>query len=197
MTLNRLYNLSDGVFAIVITILVLELDIPQSHDFSGEGTLAFFGKIEHQLLPYCVSFTLIASYWVLHHVMLNYMARCNRTFIWLNLLFMMPLSLAPWVTGMRSDYPSDVNVGILFGSVQLVNYLLLLVIWHYGLRVLTDHKIPREVVFGMDLRIVVAIGLNILGVVLVPVNERLSTLVFVCTPLIFIQHRSVDLHHAE
>lgn len=197
LTMDRLFSLSDGVFAIVITIMVLGLDIPESHDFKGQGTLAFFGKIEHQLLPYCISFTLIASYWVLHHVMLNYMVRCNRTFIWLNLCFMLPLSLAPWVTGMRSQYPSDLNVAVLFGCVQLANYLLLLLIWHYGLRALTDHKIPRRVVVGMDLRVLAAVGLNILGVVLVPVSERISTLVFVCTPLIFIQHRSVDHHKAR
>ncbi len=197
LTMDRLFSLSDGVFAIVITIMVLGLDIPESHDFTKQGTLAFFTKIEHQLLPYVTSFALIASYWVLHHVMLNYMVRCNRTFIWMNLCFMLPLSLAPWVTGIRSNYPTDFNVAVLFGFVQLANYLLLLLIWHYGLRALTDHKISRAVVVGMDLRILAAIGLNILGVLLVPVSERISTLVFVCTPLIFIQHRSVDHHKAQ
>lgn len=195
LTLGRLNGLSDGVFAIVITILVLGLDVPRGHDFAQEGVIGFLAKIEYQLLPYCVSFTLIASYWVLHHVILNYMDRCNRTFVWLNLAFMLPLSLSPWVTGIRSEYPSNWNVAVLFGMVQLAVYLMLLVIWHYGLKSLTRHPVPRQIVLGMDLRMVAAIALTVVGVALVPLNERISTLVFICTPLIFVQHRSIDQHH--
>ena len=195
LSLGRLYSLSDGIFAIVITILVLGLDMPKGHDFAGQGVWAFFGKIEDQLLPYCVSFTLIASYWVLHHVILNYMARCDRTFVWLNLFFMLPLSLAPWVTGIRSLYPNDLNVAMLFGIVQMANYLLLLIIWHYGLWKLRNDRIPAGVIVGMDLRIGIAVLLNVVGVMLVPFSEHVSTFVFICTPLIFIQHRSVDRHH--
>ncbi|MCH2183028.1 MAG: DUF1211 domain-containing protein [Mariniblastus sp.] len=197
LTLGRLNGLSDGVFAIVITILVLGLDVPRDHDFAQQGILGFLGRIEDQLLPYCVSFTLIASYWVLHHVMLNYMDRCNRMFIWLNLAFMLPLSLSPWVTGIRSEYPCNLNVAILFGAVQLAVYLMLWVIWHYGLKTLTNHPIPRRVVLGMDLRIAAAVGLTILGVALVPFNERISTVVFVCTPLMFVHHHSVDHHRPD
>ncbi len=84
---------------------------------------------------------------------------------------------------------------MLFGLVQMANYLLLLLIWHYGLWKLRTNKIPARVIVGMDLRIGIAVLLNVVGVMLVPLSEHVSTFVFICTPLIFIQHRAVDHHH--
>lgn len=128
LSLERLKALSDGVFAIVITTLVLELEVPETHDFSESGILAFLLKIEHQVLPYIASFALTAGYWVLHHVMLDSISRSDRYFLWLNLLFMLPLTLAPFVTGMSAEYPGEIGVAAIFGAVQLANFLLLLVI---------------------------------------------------------------------
>ena len=191
LSLDRLKAFSDGVFAIVITIQVLELDVPETHDFSESGILAFLARIEHQLLPYIASFALTAGYWVLHHLMLNFLSRCDRSFVWLNLLFMLPLTLVPYVTGMRAEYPAEISVAAIFGVVQLVNYLLLVTIWHYGLRHLTTLSVSPKVVRGMDTRLAMAIALNIIGVLLVPVNERLATAAFVCTPLIFVRTNGV------
>lgn len=192
LTLDRLTALSDGVFAIVVTILVLDLDVPQAHDFSEGGVLTFLGRIEHQLLPYIASFTLTAAYWVLHHVMLNFVTRCDRTFVWLNLLFLLPLTLAPYVTAMRSEYPGEAAVAAIFGGVQLSNLLLLLAIWHYGLRNLTSSPVVSSVIRGMDRRLLFAGALNITGVLLVPLNERIAALAMISVPLIFIRHTVVD-----
>ena len=192
LSLERLKALSDGVFAIVITILVLELDVPETHDFSESGIFAFLLKIEHQLLPYIASFALTAGYWVLHHVMLDSISRCDRYFLWLNLLFMLPLSLAPFVTGMRAEYPGEIAVASIFGAVQLANFLLLLVIWRYGVRHLTDAPVAAKAVRGMNMRLLMAMALNIAGVLLVPVNERLVTVAFLCTPFLFVSHKDVD-----
>lgn len=197
LSLERLKALSDGVFAIVITILVLELDVPETHDFSANGILAFLAKIEHQLLPYIVSFTLTAGYWVLHHVMLEFMSKCDRTFLWLNLLFMLPLSLAPFVTGMRAEYPGEIAVAITFGVVQLANYFLLLAIWRYGLRHLATSPPSPKVVQGMVARLIIAVAINIFAVLLAPLSERLATAAFICTPLIFIRHDTVDIPARE
>jgi uncharacterized membrane protein len=192
LSLERLKALSDGVFAIVITILVLELEVPETHDFSESGLLAFLLKIEHQLLPYIASFALTAGYWVLHHVMLDSISRCDRYFLWLNLLFMLPLSLAPFVTGMRAEYPGEISVSAIFGAVQLANFLMLLVIWRYGVRHLTASPVPAKVVRGMYVRLFMAMALNIIGVLLVPVSERLVTVTFLCTPFLFVSHKDVD-----
>lgn len=59
--------------------------------------VAFLVKLEYQLLPYTASFTLTEGYWVLRHVMLNFFCKCDRTFLWLNVLFMLPLTLTPFI----------------------------------------------------------------------------------------------------
>lgn len=197
LPLERLKALSDGVIAIVITILVLELDVPEAHDFSESGLVEFLGKVEHQIRPYFVSFVLVAGYWVLHHVMLGFISTCNRTFVWLNLLFMLTLTLTPYMTSMRADYPGEISVAALFGGIQMANYMLLLAIWHYGLRHLRESPVSPGVVRSMDARIMIAMALNIIAVLLVPVSERFSTAVFVCTPLVFLRHHVVDSSCSE
>lgn len=193
VSLVRLKALADGVFAIVITILALDLDVPQMHDFSGAGVGAFFARIEHQLLPYLASFALVAGYWVMHHVVLNFVNGTNRTFMWLNLLFMLPLTLTPYFTSMRADYPGVISVAALFGGLQIIICLLLLLLWHYGLRHLNQSPVAPGVVRSMDVRVAIIIGLYILGVVAAPTSERLSAILFLgAPPLVFIRHRIVD-----
>ena len=192
LSLERLKAISDGVFAIVMTILVLELEVPKNYDFANNGLLPFLGEIEHRVLPYMVSFTLTSVYWVLHHLMLNYTSNCNRKFIWINLLMLFLVSLAPFMTGMRAEYQGQIIVAALFGIVQVANYLVLLAIWYYGIRHLTEKSILPAIIRSMNTRIIIAIFLNIIAVFLASINERLATIIFLCTPFLFIKHETVD-----
>jgi hypothetical protein len=83
-TVDRLKGLTDGVLAIVITILVLGIDIPEDHMFSEQGLVAFLLRISRDVLMYAVSFWLIGAYWVQHHAVFQYLRYCNRSLMWLN-----------------------------------------------------------------------------------------------------------------
>jgi uncharacterized membrane protein len=191
-TLERLNAFVDGVFAIVITILVLDIDVPESNNLSSIGVLEFLKKIEFQLVPYIASFFLTASYWTLHHLMLNFISECNYRFIWLNALFLLPVTLTPFMAKVRVAYPNEISTAILFGVVQLTIYLLLLGIWHYGLRFLTTSPVSPATVRRLDKRVMIAIALIVIGVLLMPISERAATLAFICTPFAFVRHNAGD-----
>ncbi|MCW2923505.1 MAG: transrane protein [Thermoleophilia bacterium] len=89
---NRLEAFSDGVLAIVITIMVLELDIP------GEPTWHALGEVVPTLLSYLLSFVYIGIYWNNHHHMVHLLDRVNGGVLWANLHLLFWLSLVPFST---------------------------------------------------------------------------------------------------
>lgn len=97
MTKNRLEAFSDGVIAIVITIMVLELKIPNTPEWAALQPLV---KV---LLSYILSFVYLAIYWNNHHHMLHATERINGAVLWANLHLLFWLSLVPFVTAWMGE----------------------------------------------------------------------------------------------
>jgi uncharacterized membrane protein len=93
MTTNRLEAFSDGVLAIVITIMVLEIKVP--HDSNPQALLPLIPI----LLSYVLSFIYIGIYWNNHHHLLHTLSRVNGSILWANLYLLFWLSLTPFATG--------------------------------------------------------------------------------------------------
>jgi uncharacterized membrane protein len=89
---NRLEAFSDGVIAIILTIMVLELKVPQ------EATWEAFQHLGPHLLSYVISFTIVAIYWNNHHHMLHGVKHVNGRVLWMNMLLLFFLSLFPFCT---------------------------------------------------------------------------------------------------
>ena len=92
MKTNRIEAFSDGVMAILITIMVLELKAP--HD----PTPASLAKMWPTLFAYVLSFIIIAIYWVNHHHLIHLVSRVDSAILWANINLLFWLSLIPWVT---------------------------------------------------------------------------------------------------
>src|SRR5262245_64384447 len=92
MSKGRLEAFSDGVIAILITIMVLELKVPKGHDWNAVRTV-FPG-----LLSYLLSFIFLGIYWNNHHHMLHAVERVNGATLWANLHLLFWLSLIPYCT---------------------------------------------------------------------------------------------------
>jgi uncharacterized membrane protein len=92
MTKARLEAFSDGVLAILITIMVLELHVPQGADFTA------LGQVAPTLAAYVVSFVYLGIYWNNHHHMLHMTSRINGRILWANLHLLFWLSLVPFAT---------------------------------------------------------------------------------------------------
>ena len=127
MTKNRLEAFSDGVFAIVITLLILDVKLP---------VVAYNDLYESlvQLLPnigiYVLSFLLIGMYWVFHHQSLRLISEVNSVLLWLNIFFLLFLSFLPFPTSLMGRYPSRTIPIVVYGVnlllVNLIGYAMLL-----------------------------------------------------------------------
>ena len=111
---NRLEAFSDGVIAIIITIMVLELKVPHGTDFSVLRPLV------PVFLTYVLSFIYVAIYWNNHHHLLHAVQRVNAGILWANLHLLFWLSLIPFVTGWMGENHFKELPTALYGFVLLM-----------------------------------------------------------------------------
>jgi uncharacterized membrane protein len=95
---NRLEAFSDGVLAVIITIMVLELKVPEGHDFA-----ALSSAVGISLLTYLLSFIYIGIYWNNHHHLMHATERITGAALWANLHLLFWLSLVPFTTAWMDD----------------------------------------------------------------------------------------------
>jgi uncharacterized membrane protein len=103
--LERLILFSDAVFAIAITLLVIEIKVPEIHEnLSDKALLYSLGHLVPKFLGFLISFMLIGLYWTVHHRMFGYVTSYNSKIIVLNLIFLFFIALMPFSTGFYSEY---------------------------------------------------------------------------------------------
>ena len=114
MNKNRLEAFSDGVIAILITIMVLELKVPAASNW--EALRPLFPVF----LTYVLSFAFLGIYWNNHHHLLHAAHRINGKIMWANLHLLFWLSLTPFVTGWLGENPLTPIPSAVYGAVQLL-----------------------------------------------------------------------------
>ena len=103
--LERMILFSDAVFAIAITLLVIEIKIPDEHiDVSDNSLLRSLGHLIPKFIGFFISFMLIGIYWTVHHRMFGFVTSYNRKLLLLNLIFLFFVALMPFSTGFYSEY---------------------------------------------------------------------------------------------
>ena len=101
MEKNRLEAFSDGVLAIIITIMILELKQPVSDSMKD------FLALGPTLLAYLISFLFISIYWVNHHLIFHDAARINTKILWCNIAWLFVMSFIPFATAWVGTYPTS------------------------------------------------------------------------------------------
>src|SRR5512146_2242705 len=114
MSKSRLEAFSDGVLAIIITIMVLELRVPQGADFNALRPLFPI------LLTYVLSFVYVGIYWNNHHHLLHAAKQVNGSVLWAILLLLFWLSLFPFVTGWMGENGFAHHPVALYGIVLMM-----------------------------------------------------------------------------
>ena len=114
MNKNRLEAFSDGVLAIIITIMVLEIKVPEGAEFSS------LQKLFPIFISYVFSFIYIGIYWNNHHHMLQSTARVNGKILWANLHMLFWLSLIPFATGWMGENHFAKTTMTVYGIILLM-----------------------------------------------------------------------------
>ena len=166
MTKTRLEAFSDGVIAIIITIMVLELQVPESDDWEGLASVA------PTFLMYALSFVFLAIYWNNHHHLLHATTRVSGGVLWANLHLLFWLSLVPFTTAWVGESALAPLPTAIYGVVFLLASI--------GYWILVNTIIAHE---GRHSQLGVAIGRDLKGKISIVMYATAIPLAFV-SPLI-------------
>jgi len=196
-SLDRLAALSDGLFAIAMTLLVLDLRVPASALIRSEGALwnALVGLSPH-LIPYLMSFLTLGIFWVAQQTQLSQFKRSNRDLAWIHLGFLLSVSLIPFSTGLLAAFLTFRIALIVYWANILLLGFWLYVGWRYGARAgLHRDEAIGEVSRATERRILIAQALYALGALLCVINTYVSIAFIVLVQLNFvIAPRFLRLH---
>ncbi|MER8096230.1 TMEM175 family protein [Streptomyces goshikiensis] len=187
---GRVEAFSDGVFAIIITILVLELKVPE------ETGSHFWQGVREQwphYAAYIVSFLIIGVMWVNHHTIFSHLRRVDRPLLFLNLLVLMVVSVIPYTTNVLAEHLMEEGgsahaAAVLYSGVTVAYALAFLGFWWYVTRVghLFNDKVDKEGARATRVRF----GL---GAIAYPLTVLLA---FVSAPLTLVAHFLIAIYYA-
>ena len=179
MTSERIAAFSDGVFAIIITIMVLELKVPHGADLGAlSGLLPIF-------LTYVLSFIVLGIYWNNHHHMLFLTDRATGGILWANLHLLFWLSLMPFVTGWMGENHFAPVPTALYGVVLLFAGVAYYILEHTIIRSQGANS-KLEAAVGNDLKGRISVVLYAVSIPLAFVNQLISDAIYVLVALMWL-----------
>ena len=143
----RLEAFSDGVFAIAITLLVLELKLPRSDVVAAGGLWPALASRWPGYIGYALSFLVIGVMWANHHALFEYIRRADRCVLLANLLLLMGVSFLPFPTAVLADHLADpatrTSATVFYGATLVFTSLSFNLLWYLGRR--GAHLLGKEV----------------------------------------------------
>jgi uncharacterized membrane protein len=179
MTKDRLEAFSDGVFSVLITIMVLELKVPRGADWAALSPLL------SGFLTYILSFVFLGIYWNNHHHMLQATERINGMILWANLHLLFWLSLVPFVTGWMGEnhfaaLPTSVYGGVMFMSAIAFTILANRIVAQEG----PESALAQA--FGRDRKSKVSLMLYAIAIPIAFLHQAIADALYVSVALIWL-----------
>lgn len=201
MGTERINALSDGVFAIVITLLVLELKVPEipSQLVSEELPVAL-REVLPKAASHFVSFFVLGIYWVGHHNMFLHIKRHDRVLLWLNTIFLMIVASMPFPTGLVVQYGGERWSVIIYAATLVLAGVILDLIWWYATRErrLVNWEMEDDFVVYVHRRVLMAPALYLIAIGVSFISITVAKLLFIVTAVLYIFPNPFDhFHHKE
>jgi uncharacterized membrane protein len=143
MSVGRLEAFSDGVLAIVITLLILEIKVPVGEDGRLGTALA---RQWPQYSAFLLSFLIVGIIWLNHHATINLLRRTDYKIQVLNLILLLPVTVLPWPTALLAEYTHEGTAGdrrvavLVYGLTSTAMAVSFNILWRYLLRHPELHK---------------------------------------------------------
>jgi len=178
---NRMEALIDGIFAVALTLLVLDIKLPENVSYpTNEALWNRLVGLERHFAIYAISFVVIGIYWVAHHVQFHYVRYTDRRLIWINMVFLLLISFLPFATDLVGDHEELTLPCEIYG----VTLLMLSGLSMLHLRYLTRHphlataELNSVAVKLLKRRMVLFTIIPLLSMALAFYNTRLALFVY-------------------
>jgi uncharacterized membrane protein len=201
MSTSRLEALVDGVFAVVMTLLILTLTVPREP--AGLSHAALSRQLGHDLyalrftlLAYAISFVVAGVYWVGHHNQYPAIQCTDRVLLWITVVFLLAVSGIPFSTALLGDYPDQQIAVVVYGGNLVVIGLVLFLHWWYatnGCRLIAQDLDPQLVRWAAR-RILMGPTAYLLAIALSFISTAASIAIYALVPALYILPGRVDRH---
>lgn len=195
---ERLIFLSDGVFAIAITLLVLEVVPDVQAHLPAAQLLDMFLDLRRPILTYALSFIIVSLYWTTHQRIFQYIERTDTVLTWLNIFFLLNVSFLPVPTKVLELY-GDQQAAVIFYVVSLaITALFPLVIWWYATwhyRLVDKQLAPRLIRYHLQ-RSLIAPSIFLLSVSLSFISPYLAEFSWLSIGVVIVIHEYLYHHHS-
>jgi uncharacterized membrane protein len=198
--LARTEAFSDGVFAIVITLLILEIKVPDPHSIPVDQVAH---ELPHRLwelkamfIAYVLSFFIVGTFWVAHHNIFKLIRSTDRMLMWLNLALLMCVAFIPFPTALIGEYPSQPIAIVVYGLTVTASSVMLVLLWNYATK---DHKhvdpdMPPALIKRVRGQMLLAPPVYLAASALAYVNIWLSFLLFAALQVHYMRPGQIDRH---
>ncbi|HMI06096.1 MAG TPA: TMEM175 family protein [Flavobacterium sp.] len=180
MNKNRLEAFSDGVLAIIITIMILEIKVP-----GGAATFESLQKLFPIFISYVLSFIYIGIYWNNHHHMLQSTTKVNGAILWANLHLLFWLSLVPFATGWMGENHFAKATLALYGFILLMAGIAYVILQDLIIKSQGKNSLLKKAV-GKDLKGKSSAILYVIGIISSFYNEWISGAVYLFIALMWL-----------
>jgi uncharacterized membrane protein len=155
---NRIEMLTDGIFAVAMTLLVLDIKPPVHLRFDTNGDLVgHLAALERSFAMYAISFVVLAMFWLGHHLQFHFIRRVDRRLLWINLLFLLVAALVPFSTNLIGDH-GHLQLPVVIYALNLLalTALLFLQLRHLAANPdLVAHDLSREAIAQIDRQLLI------------------------------------------
>jgi uncharacterized membrane protein len=186
-SVERLAALSDGIFAVAMTLLVLDLRVPAAEAIHSERDLwRALLALSPQLVMYMMSFLTLGIFWIGQQTQLNHLSRNARSLTWTHLLFLFAVTLTPFSTRLLAEHTAYRSALLIYWLNILLLGVALYVTWTcaIGLRLVKD-DVPPEISRAIKRRIVLGQSLYALGAALCIFSTQWSIAFIVAVQLYY------------
>ncbi len=192
---QRIEAFTDGVFAIAITLLVLELKVPE-HLPPG-GLAGMLPELLPKFAGHAISFLVLGAYWLGHHSMFMHIQRHDRNLMWLNLLFLMFIGIMPFFAGLLVNYPNDESSIILYAVNLALAGVAMDFTWWYASRGrrLVRREMDKALIAFIHRRILAAPVLYVITLGISFASHLAATTFLLVVPLLYILPTPVIHYH--
>jgi len=193
MSSLRLEALGDGIFAVAMTILVIELHVPELNNVSWHEFLEKLGDTWQGLLCYVISFVVLGIMWFGHRMMFEYIARTNRYFIFLGILFYMVTCLVPFSTRFLASHIHWSSILVYGLNLSLCN-LTLYAQWLYGINrpSLLEMELPAEVRKEARVLFLLSPVVYAIAIIISFWAPAVSLAIYAITPILYLLPNKLD-----
>ncbi len=191
---GRLESLGDGIFGVAMTILVIEIALPQITGNSLNNFLMAMQKVWKPFLCYAMSFIVLGIMWFGHRMVFEYIGKTNRYFIFLGVLFYMMICLVPFTTKFLAQNIFTWPAILLYGvNLSLCN-LTLFAQWRYGISrpAFLERDLPIEVRREAKILFLLSPVVYTMAIVISFFFPMVSIIIYVITPILYLLPNKLD-----